>query len=443
MKTVLSAGILAALFLLATSTANAFVKLDWDCHESQSDETCMKNGGLRSIFIYDEISASDANQFATINQLYPKDRSFPKVFINSRGGSMTAAIEIGRILRSRKASIEGRDVFFPDRPAMCNSACVSLAAGAVERQFDEVGIHRPYVTKRDKFCKPIRHELNDEQLAEDLNYFTEMGMPQKLNEFLKATPSRQMKEFFYDPDVAAETQMIVQLGFRMKPHQPAHPAMYDENGQPRFASTIAIMERGVAEGNAEVAYKLGQIYEDGAGEVKPDAKKAIRWYEKAGQMGNSLAYHALGVMHGNALGGKADKRKAAVYYRKAAELGYAGSQNNLGWSYYKGEGVPKSYGLAIYWLTRAIEQGEAFAYASLGEMRFHAHGFPADDSETYKWLKLADETLPKGTAQEDNKALLRKLVSRMSSKEMAHGVFLAETWRPLKKSGDAKMITCD
>ena len=52
---------------------------------------------------------------------------------------MTAAIEIGRILRSRKASIEGRDVFFPDRLAMCNSACVSLAAGAIERQFDEVG----------------------------------------------------------------------------------------------------------------------------------------------------------------------------------------------------------------------------------------------------------------------------------------------------------------
>jgi len=69
---------------------------------------------LKGIFIYDEIIPNDARQMTAIDKNYPTDRPLPKIFITSRGGSMKAATDIGRILRRRNASIEGRDLFFPE-----------------------------------------------------------------------------------------------------------------------------------------------------------------------------------------------------------------------------------------------------------------------------------------------------------------------------------------
>ena len=205
-----------------------------------------------------------------------------------------------------------------------------------------------------------------------------MGMPPKLFEYLKNTPSARMTEFYYDPESPPGEQMIVQLGFRMHPAEPNAPKMFRPDGTPRFSSAVTLMERGVEAGNADAAYRLGTIYQDGSGHVLPDVNRAIKWFQKAGELGTYAAYHNLGVMFGHGHGVNVDHKKAAEYYRKAAEVGFAGSQNNLGWSYYKGEGVAKNYGLAIYWITRSAEQGEPFAYSSLGEMRlyisFNGHG---------------------------------------------------------------------
>src|SRR3978361_752506 len=60
--------------------------------------------------------------------------------INSRGGSVAAAIAIGRMFRRENAWIGVNGV--------CFSACVFMLAGAVDRQtgkLDQVGIHRPYL----------------------------------------------------------------------------------------------------------------------------------------------------------------------------------------------------------------------------------------------------------------------------------------------------------
>ncbi len=435
--------VMAAVMMVSARPANAFIKFDWDCHESQSDADCMRTGGLKGIFIYDEIIPNDARQMTAIDTNYPTDRPLPKIFITSRGGSMKAATEIGRILRRRNASIEGRDLFFPDRPAMCDSACVSLAAGAVDRQFDEVGVHRPFVTGRDKACKPTREELADEDLDEELAYFTEMGMPRKLFEYLKSTPSARITEFFFDPESSPDEQMIVQFGFRMHPTAADAPRMFFTNGEPRYSSAIALMERGVEEGNTYAANRLGRVYQEGSEKVKPDLNRAVKWFEKAGEMGSYSAYHNLGVTFGNGQGVKRDHKKSAAYYRKAAEMGFAGSQNNLGWGYFKGVGVPKNYGLAIYWITRSAEQGEPFAYGSLGEMRFYAHGFPADDVEAYKWLKLADNALPDGKAKHDNKRLLKALEKRMEPNEIKQAVSLVTAWRPLKQSRELMGNRCE
>lgn len=58
--------------------------------------------------------------------------------INSRGGSVPAAMAIGRLFRKYNASISVDGI--------CLSSCVFVLAGAVDRYVgpDQVGIHRPY-----------------------------------------------------------------------------------------------------------------------------------------------------------------------------------------------------------------------------------------------------------------------------------------------------------
>lgn len=63
-----------------------------------------------------------------------------RIEINSPGGSVDAAITIGRMLRKISAPI------FVERGASCISSCVLILAGAVSRNIDgRVAIHRPYL----------------------------------------------------------------------------------------------------------------------------------------------------------------------------------------------------------------------------------------------------------------------------------------------------------
>jgi TPR repeat protein len=433
-KSILRIVSLVFLFAVANTNANAFIKVYADCQPGQSKDDCYKNGGLKEIFIYEEIVLADAQQFAEIDANLTAEKPFPKVSITSRGGSVLAAMKIGRILRQRNAKIEGRDLFFPNRPARCDSACVTLSAGAVDRQFDEIGVHRPYYPSSDKNCKLIQTEVTDSDLEKNLKYYTEMGMPLKLFEYLKSTPSARLSEFYFDPDSEPEEQMIVQFGFRMHPTAPDSPKMFSPNGKPRFTNSIDLLERGVEEGNLDAVSGLAKLYEEISEYDPSEFENVIKWYEKAGELGSDTSYHNLGVMFNSGRGVKKDQTKAAYYFRKAADMGYAGSQNNLGWAYYKGEGVEKNYGLAIYWITRAIEQGEPFAYSSLGEMRLYAHGFPPDDVEAYKWIILADKSLPRGKAQDDNELLLKQLKNRMQPDEIAKAESLSKLWKPLKQT---------
>jgi ATP-dependent protease ClpP protease subunit len=101
--------------------------------------------------------------------------------INSRGGSVAAAMAIGRMLRKEHAWLEVK--------GDCISACVLILAGAVDRHFGKsgvVGIHRPYLAltaqqnptpdqiKRDygAMLQDIRSYLREmnvsEQLANDI-----------------------------------------------------------------------------------------------------------------------------------------------------------------------------------------------------------------------------------------------------------------------------------
>lgn len=100
--------------------------------------------------------------------------------IDSTGGSVIAAMKIGRLLRQERGSvmIEG----------VCFSACVFVLAGAVDRVVfppGKVGIHRPYLVS---VASDARHEI-ERALRLMRDYLREMDVsPQLADDMIAVEP---------------------------------------------------------------------------------------------------------------------------------------------------------------------------------------------------------------------------------------------------------------
>jgi ATP-dependent protease ClpP protease subunit len=106
--------------------------------------------------------------------------------INSRGGSITAAMAIGRMLRKEHAHL------FVDDSSVCISSCVLVLAGAVDRQISAsavIGIHRPYyVTSAGQTLSSEKVRSTYDTMLKDIRaYFREMDVSRRLADDLLAT----------------------------------------------------------------------------------------------------------------------------------------------------------------------------------------------------------------------------------------------------------------
>lgn len=89
--------------------------------------------------------------------------------------------------------------------------------------------------------------------------------------------------------------------------------------------------------NASAYYNLGYFYNFGKG-VEQDYQKALYYYKKAADLGNSNACNNLGFMYKYGNGTKKDCYTARDYYQKGADLDNAMACNNLGDCYEYGGG---------------------------------------------------------------------------------------------------------
>jgi TPR repeat protein len=98
----------------------------------------------------------------------------------------------------------------------------------------------------------------------------------------------------------------------------------------------------------------------GAGVAKDEAE-AVRWYERAGKLGDARSLTSLGTMHALGRGTAPDVAKAIECYRAAAELGDARAMSNLGALALEGRGLPKDEAVAMGWFVKASERGDGDA----------------------------------------------------------------------------------
>jgi len=147
--------------------------------------------------------------------------------------------------------------------------------------------------------------------------------------------------------------------------------------------------RPVAEaGNAEAQYRIGRMYEFGAGYPK-DVAQGVAWYRKAAAQGHAEAMEQLGEVYATGDGIPKDDAQAAAWFRKAAEAGNAAAQYNIGLYYAKGAGVKKDIAQAIAWLRKSAAQGMRIAQFKLGVAYENGEGVTRDAALAYANYAIA------------------------------------------------------
>jgi hypothetical protein len=159
---------------------------------------------------YAIVSFDPVNKTCMISgEITPMDVDQVKKVLQSSGGDMYAAMEIGKLIRKARA-----DCFieFGDK---CYSACVLVLSGAVRRWVigGEVGIHRPYSTyvgNRD--YESTQNEYRRTETAVRA-YLTEMNLPGQLFEAMLRVPPEKIRILSYEETEAfglSETDPVEQ-----------------------------------------------------------------------------------------------------------------------------------------------------------------------------------------------------------------------------------------
>jgi TPR repeat protein len=184
------------------------------------------------------------------------------------------------------------------------------------------------------------------------------------------------------------------LGCRLQAERLPDEALFERVAQGDMQrKSLALFERVLKmdPANAKAQNNLGIIYEKGLG-VEDDTKKAIEWYGKAAEQGDTDALCNLGLIYAKGaekVGLKQDFHSAAKLYRKAADMGAREAQLNLGAFYYHGAGVPQDFKKAAEWYRKAAVQGDADAQCNLAICYHKGEGLAVDVDKAAQWFKKA------------------------------------------------------
>ena len=185
--------------------------------------------------------------------------------------------------------------------------------------------------------------------------------------------------------------------------------------------------KGALLGHADVANRLGVIYEKGE-LVAQDMNEAVKYYKLSAEHGNSFAQNNLANCYYSGDGITQDYKKAFEWYRKAAEQGNINAQNNLASCYYHGHGIPQDYEKTFEWYRKAAEQGHVDAQNNLGACYQNGYGVEQDYEKALYWY---DKSTSDGNeAAKENAEFLRGEMEKSSQ------LLSDETLEELRKNDD-------
>ena len=165
----------------------------------------------------------------------------------------------------------------------------------------------------------------------------------------------------------------------------------DGNGvKQNYQKAIEFYMRAIEKGNSKAMHHLAYMYVRGTG-VKQNYKKAIKLYTLAIKKGNSKSMNNLAHMYQSGNGVERNYQKAINLYIRAIEKELPASMNNLATMYRNGNGVKQNYQKAVELYTRAIEKGSTSALANLTNLyQAHKSLFDKNDIIDFFLVKYPD-----------------------------------------------------
>ena len=151
-----------------------------------------------------------------------------------------------------------------------------------------------------------------------------------------------------------------------------------------------------------------------------DFKEALAKIQPAAEKGNAQAAYWMGQMYENGLGVKMDAGTALTWYQKAAEGGWADAKFKLGEIYFTGTEDLQDFAKARKWLEQSAHDGNSRAQLDLGRLYANGWGGDKDEIQAYIWYEFA--------AKQDNYEAVHlrdQLVQIMSDKDITEAQNLA------------------
>ena len=151
-------------------------------------------------------------------------------------------------------------------------------------------------------------------------------------------------------------------------------------GNDIWASLFRETLQQARQGDSEAQYNVGAMYQNGRG-VTSNRDKAVEWYGKAAEQGNSKAVSRLELMKAN--------QASFSNELQQAEQGHTDSQYNIGNMFAKGNGTNMDLKQAFSWYEKAASQGHIKAAYKLGLAHYEASGVNSSGKQAVKWLSIA------------------------------------------------------
>jgi TPR repeat protein len=139
----------------------------------------------------------------------------------------------------------------------------------------------------------------------------------------------------------------------------------------QLEEAVALLGQAAELGDTSAMVELGESYRSGDG-VTQDEAKALSWFKKAADGGNSWGMVSVGVMYSLGWdGGDANDEEAAQWYQKAADKDNPSGMYNLAGAYEQGRGVRRSLEKAKELYEKAAALGSTDAQKRLAQLQGH------------------------------------------------------------------------
>jgi len=413
-----------------SKSADAFVLLPKECRDKQTE--CMKKQTLEWILIFGYIGYEEDDFFYRLDNIWPKDKPLPVVYLESGGGNARVGMRVGWILHRRGAVVATGNPITQDDGQQCSSSCALIALGATERHLRHFGVHQPYKIKN--YCQGNEEikKVDQEFLQKTIDYFYQMGAPEELIDIYKLTPHNQLSEYFHANMIAPENQDIVRWGMYYTPGPGSHVKMFPAGLGPRSMTEVDEMQFAIDAGSRYAVQSLADHYLCLKHRVKPNYNKAAQVLRSAFEKNDDDAGYRLASMIREGQVDGHSRADAIGLLSKLADRKYAEAQVDLGLLYYSGEYLPKNYLKAVDLVKNAAKQKNPSAYAAFCKFYTEQKAIKRDDIEAYKWCDLAIATLESGKEKEYALDRIHALANRMSDQQIENAMKREEPWKRKK-----------